>query len=194
MINKKQKIFWFDLETSGLKAKQHAILSLSGIIEIDNKIVDKIDLTMKPFQGDKIVQEALDINGFTIEQIKTFDDPKIAFNKLISFLSKYINRYDKNDKLTLAGYNIVKFDIPFLEQLFKKCNDNYFGSWVNGEPLDVYQFVLIMKKIGYLNIEGAKLEYIAQELNISIKAHDAQEDILATRQVFYKLVEKIKNE
>lgn len=191
-MNGKVKIFYFDLETSGLYSDKHAILSLSGIMEIDGKIVDKIDLTMRPFQGDLIVQEALDINGFTMEQIKTFDDPKIAFKKLINFLSKYINRYDKKDKLTLAGYNIVKFDIPFLERLFKKCDDVYFGSWVNGEPLDVYQFVLIMKKLGVVKSESTKLEFIAKELDIPLIAHDAQNDILATRQIYYKLIDKIE--
>ena len=188
----KQKIFWYDLETSGLEEDKHAILSLSGIIEIDGRIVDKIDLTMKPFKDDLISQEALDINGFTMEQIKTFEHPEIAFRRLIKFLSKHINRYDKKDKLTLAGYNIVKFDIPFLEQLFLKCNDVYFGSWVNGEPLDVYQFVLIMKKLGVVTSDSTKLEVIAQDLNISLKAHDASSDILATREIYYKLLDKIE--
>ena len=186
------KIFWYDVETSGLKEEEHAILSLSGIIEIDGNIIDQINLKMKPFQGDKIVQEALDINGFSIEQIKTFDDPKIAFNKLINFLSKYINRYDKKDKLTLAGYNIIKFDIPFLEQLFKKCSDKYFGSWVNGEPIDVYQIVIMMKRMKVLELEGAKLEIVADNLNIPLKAHDAKEDILATREIYYRLMDKIE--
>ena len=186
------KIFWYDIESGGLNFLENPILSLSGIIEIDGKIIDQINLKMKPFQGDKIVQEALDINGFSIEQIKTFDDPKIAFNKLINFLSKYINRYDKKDKLTLAGYNIIKFDIPFLEQLFKKCNDKYFGSWVNGEPIDVYQIVIMMKRMKFLELEGAKLEIVADNLDISLKAHDAKEDILETREIYYKLMDKIK--
>lgn len=191
MINP-NKIFWYDLETSGLKFKENAILSLSGIMEIDGKIVDDINLTLRPFKGDIIVQEALDINGFTMEQIKTFDHPEVAFRKLIKFFSKYINRYDKNDKFTLAGYNIVKFDIPFLEMLFKKCNDNYFGSWVNGEPLDIYQFVLIMKKLGVVKSKSTKLELIAQDLNIPLNAHDVKEDILATRKVYYELMNKIE--
>ena len=76
--------------------------------------------------------------------------------------------------------------------LFKKCNDKYFGSWVNGEPLDVYQFVLIMKKLGVIKSDSTKLEIIAQELEIPINAHDAKEDILATRQVYYKLMDKIE--
>lgn len=188
----KNKIFWYDLETSGLKAVDNAILTLSGVMEIEGKIVDEINLSMQPFKGDLIIQEALDINGITVEQIKTFDHPEVAFRKLIKFFSKYINKYDKNDKFSLAGYNIVKFDIPFLEMLFKKCNDNYFGSWVNGEPLDVYQFVLIMKKLGGIKCEGAKLEKVAQQLEIPILAHDAKEDILATRKVYYKLIDKIE--
>ncbi len=188
----KQKILWIDEETSGLNKEEHAILSLSALMEIDGKIVDEINLTMQPFKGDKISQEALDINGFTIEQIRTFDHPEVAFKKLIKFFSKYINRYDKNDKFSLAGYNIVKFDIPFLEMLFKKCNDPYLGSWINGEPLDVYQFVLIMKKLGVIKSESTKLEMIAQDLQIPIMAHDAKEDILATRKVYYKLLDKIE--
>ena len=30
----KQKIFWFDCETTGLKSEENAILSLSGVMEI----------------------------------------------------------------------------------------------------------------------------------------------------------------
>ncbi len=191
-MNGKQKVFWYDLETSGLDEEKHAILSLSGIMEIDGKIVDKIDLTMKPFQGDIIDPVALEINGFTMEEIKTFQHPEVAFRRLIKFFSKYINRYDKKDKFSLAGYNITVFDILFLERLFEKCNDVYFGSWVDGFPIDVYQLVIMMKKLGVIKTESIKLSFVAEDLNIPLKAHDATSDILATRQIYYKLMDKIE--
>lgn len=187
-----KKIFFFDLETSGLDELQHAILTFSGIVDLDGKIIDKIDLKMKPFKGDKISPEALKINKLTIEEIKTFDDPYVAFKKLIEFFSKYIDRYDKNDKFTLAGYNIIKFDIPFLKRFFMKCNDKYFGSWVNGYPLDVYQLVVLFRHLGYFKLDHINLENIAKYLNIPINAHDAKEDIIATRKIYYELMNKIE--
>lgn len=186
------KIFFFDIESSGLDSIKNDILTLSGIVEIDGKVKDTINLKMQPFNYDNISKEALEINGLTLEEIKTFDDPKVAHKKLIGFFSKYIDRYNRKDKFTLAGYNIIKFDIPFLNEFFKKCNDKYFGSWVNGYPLDVYQLVVLLKHLNAFNLDNIKLETIANELKIPIKAHEAEADTVATREVYNKLMHKIQ--
>jgi len=188
------KIAWIDIESSGLDAEKNDVLSLSIIIDINGKIEKTINLKMQPHSWDNIDDKALEVNGFTREQIKTFDLPEIALEKLITILSKYVNRYDKNDKLHLAGYNIKKFDIDFMEQFFKKCGDDYFWSWFHSVKFDMYDGVQFFILKGYFSdMENIRLKDVAEELGITIKAHDAQSDVSATRDVCYKLLEKIKD-
>ena len=187
----KQKLFWFDVETTGLDPVKNDILTLAGVFEIDGKIIKGISLKMQPFSYENISKEALEINGLTIEQIKTFDEPKVAYNKLVSFLNTCVNRFNKNDKMIPAGYN-VGFDVNFLFELFKKCGDPYCGSYLDYHKLDIASIVLFFKIHGFFDFHGFKLEKVAQALEIPINAHDAKEDILATRKVYYKLMDKIE--
>lgn len=185
------KIFWFDVESSGLDPVKNDILTLSGVLEIDGKIIKGINLKIQPFNYDNISKEALEVNGLTIEEIKTFDEPKVAYKKLVSFLNTCVNRYDKFDKMIPAGYN-VNFDVNFLFEFFKKCGDPYCGSYLDYHKLDVASLVLFFKIHGLFDFHGYKLEKVANQLEIPINAHDAKEDILATRKVYYKLMDKIE--
>jgi len=187
----KQKLFWFDCETTGLDPVKNDILTLAGVIEVDGKLIKGIDLKIQPFSYENISQEALDVNGLTIEEIKTFDKPEVAYRKLVSFLNKHVNRFNKKDKLIPSGYN-VSFDVEFLFQFFKKCNDPYCGSYLDYHKLDVASLVLFFKIHGLFDFHGYKLTDVAQDLNIPLNAHNAKEDILATRKVYYKLMDKIE--
>ena len=51
-------------------------------------------------------------------------------------LSAHVDRYDKRDKCFFAGYNGI-FDLNFLHAFFKKCGDQYFGSYVWWPSIDV---------------------------------------------------------
>ena len=186
-----KKLFWFDTETTGLDPIKNDILTLAGVYEVDGKIIKGIDLKIKPFSYENISKEALEVNKLTLEQIKTFDEPLVAYKKLIAFFNSCVNRYDKSDKMIPAGYNVM-FDVNFLFEFFKKCNDLYCGSYIDYHKLDVATIVLFFKIQGYFDFHGFKLEKVAKQLEIPIIAHDAKEDILATRKVYYKLMEKIE--
>ncbi len=191
-MNGKQKIAYIDSETTGSDSLQNDILTLSIIIEIDGKIVDKLNVEMQPFNYQSITDEALRINGMTIEQIKKFPSPNEAHKKIVALFEKYINRFDKTDKLIPAGYN-VSFDVDFLFKLFQKCGDPYCGSYIDYHKLDVASLVLFFKIRGYLpDLEGYKLVDVCKALNIELDAHKAEDDILATRKVYYKLMDKIE--
>lgn len=111
------KILWFDVETTGLDPVKNDIITLSAIIEVNGKVERTLDLKVQPHSYENISQEALDINGITIEQMKTFDTPEVAHEKLVAYFSKYVNRYNKLDKFQPAGYNIT-FDMLFLAEFF----------------------------------------------------------------------------
>lgn len=185
------KILWADCETGGLDARKCDILTLAGIVEIEGEVKEEFYFEMQPFDWGSINDEALKINGLTREQIKTFMLPQEAYKKLIIIFSKYINRFDKNDKFLFGGHN-PKFDIDFLSEFFKKNNDKYFGSWFDYHCLDTVTILHLLKFKKVLDIENCKLVTAAQKFGISLDAHNSMNDIRATRELFYKLLEKIE--
>ena len=185
------KILWFDTETTGLDSKNNDILTIAGIIEIDGIVKEEFYVETQPFNYSNISEAALKVNGLTLEQIKTFISPQQAHAKLIEIFSKYIDRYNRADKFTPAGHN-VRFDCDFLNSFFKKNSDKYFGSWFDYHIIDTVQLLQLMKFKGSLDIENCKLVTAAKKFGISLEnAHNAMDDIKATRELFYKLIDKI---
>lgn len=120
------KIAWIDTETTGVDPQKNDIISLACIIEIDGVVKDKLYLEMQPINWDNIEEEALRVNGYTIEKLKTFMTPREAHSKLNNFLGKYCNKFNRQDKYIPAGHNIGRFDIPFLAEFYKKQGINTF--------------------------------------------------------------------
>ncbi len=89
-MNGKQKIAYIDSETTGLDSLQNDILTLSIIIEIDGKIVNKLNVEMQPFNYQSITDEALKINGMTVEQIKKFPSPHEAHKKIVALFENML--------------------------------------------------------------------------------------------------------
>lgn len=186
-----KKILYADTETTGLDPKIHDIVQLAVIIEIDGKVKEKLQWFVQPFNWKDINAEALKINGFTIEQLKTFTEPIAVYRNLILIFDKYIDRYNKNDKFGLAGYN-GQFDRRMLNEFFLKNGDKYFGSYVDYHILDPASLLYLLEYKGALRLKDYHLETACKYFNIEIKAHDAMEDIIATRKLTHKLLEYIK--
>jgi len=184
------KILWIDCETTGFDEKRHAIIQLACILD-DGKgnIIDELNLYMKPFLGDDISKDALEANGTTMEDLRSdhYMPPVSAFTKFIEFMSKYVNKYDSDDKVILAGKN-VKFDIGFLRRLFDKCDDNYYGSWFHYPSIEVESEIakwMVLENAVALNY---KLETLCDHFEIPIcDTHNGYEDIVATFKLYYKL-------
>lgn len=184
------KVLWIDSETSGLSPIENDILTLALLVEIDGEIKDELYLEIQPTNWNSISIEALKINKLTIEQLKTFDLPIVAHERLEQFLSKWIDRYDKKDKFQPAGYN-VEFDCEFLGQFFKKVGDKYYGAWVDYHKFDVATLVQLLALKKVIKLSSYKLVNVAKHFNIEFDAHNAMSDIKATRQLCYKILDRI---
>lgn len=184
------KILWFDVETTGLNNYKNDIIQLACLVEKEGKIVEEKEFRMRPFDLNAVEQEALNVNGRTLEEIKAWPDPKQAFRELISFLGNHVSKYDRADKFYPAGFN-VNFDVGFLKNFFKKNGDNYFGSWFNYKYIDPLQLVFVLEYCGECRFPNNRLGTLCQELGIEIKAHDAMSDIKATYELMKKLRENM---
>jgi DNA polymerase-3 subunit epsilon len=186
------KIFWFDTETSGLDEKENGIISLAYKVEIDGNIEEEGELFSNC--AEKLIEgSALAINGFTLAQMSAFPTASAMYQELINVFSRYINRYDKNDKLIAGGYN-VQFDMRFLRQLWLDNGDKYFGSWFAYgviDPSQVLRFLEYAK--GSANI-GGKLVDVAVHYGVDVEnAHDAMADINMTIAVTKAMIDELSN-
>jgi len=176
------KMFHFDTETTGLDPKKHDILQLAYLVEIDGKTRDEGNIFMQPFDYSTITKEALDVNKLNLEQIKTYQNPKNAYDVFVKMLAKYVNKYDRTDKFSPAGYNIG-FDCEFLKEWFIKNRDVYYGSWFNWKRIDPLAILYFMDGMGQLTLPDYKLQTVCDYFEIAIQAHDALSDIRATKQL-----------
>ena len=188
------KIIFIDTETGGVNAEKSALIQLSGIIEVDETEKEKFNFYIKPFENSEVNEKALEVQGRTLEELGTekYIDESIIYKKFLEILDKYIDKYDKNDKFIVAGYN-VKFDIDILKALFERNNNKFLFSYFNSSMLDPLYSVRLLQVAGMLPVlENNKLETWCKYFNIELKAHDSLQDITATKKLIEKLVELIK--
>jgi len=180
------KKIYFDCETTGTNPIKNGIIQIAGIIEINNEEMRSFNIKIKPFESDVIEQEALDISGITLENIKGFEDPKTAYNSIVNLFDNYIDKYDKYDKFIVCGYN-VRFDIDFLKEFFIKNGNDYLFSYF-GKPKDPFPVIQYLSAIGKIDSVNNKLSTICEYFKIDIRnAHDAMADIRATKFLIEKL-------
>jgi len=190
-----EKLFFFDLETTGTNFWQHGIHQISGCIEIDGEVKEYFDFKVQPNPAAKIEQAALDVAGVTLDQIMAYTPMGEVFKTLSAMLGRYVDKFDKKDKFYLVGFNNASFDNNFLRAWFvqnatdekQKAYGNYFGSWFWSNCLDV--FVLATPKLFKVRAEmsDAKLKTVAKALGIEVdetRLHDAEYDIDITRQIY----------
>lgn len=192
-----EKLFFFDLETTGTDPAKNGIHQISGCMIIDGEIKTRFNLHCRNFPDQIVNLDALAISDITLGRLESYDDPKVAHRQLIELLSQYCDKYDRRDKFHLAGYNNANFDNAFLREFFRRCGDDYFGSWFWPDPIDVYvlaSFCLMPRRHQMLNF---RLHSVAAEFGIVVnpdKLHDAAYDIDLTYQVYLKCKSKLTRE
>jgi DNA polymerase III alpha subunit (gram-positive type) len=133
------KLLFFDLETTGVKFWRNGIHQIGGIVGIDGQEAERFDIRLAPNPAATIEQEALDVAGVTLEQVQSYQPMEEGYRQLVGILSKYVNKFDKRDKM--------------------------------------YLVMTVAKTMG-IEIDENKL-------------HDATYDIELTRDIFYKIINKM---
>lgn len=184
------KLFFYDLETTGVNFWRHGIHQISGAIVIDGEIKERFDFKVKPHEKAIIENDALAVGNVGKEQILAYPLMSEVYKNLTSMLAKYCNKFDKKDKFHLVGYNINSFDNAFFRAFFVQNNDNYFGSWFWSDSIDC--MVLASNKLRSKRTEliDFKQKTVAAYLGIEVeeaKLHEAQYDIDLCMQIFEKV-------
>jgi DNA polymerase-3 subunit epsilon len=175
-----EKLFFYDLETTGTKFWKNGIHQISGAIVIDGEIKERFNFKVRPNESAIIEEEALKVANVTKEQVMAYPPMKDIYSQIIKIISKYVDKFDKKDKFHLVGYNNASFDNPFFRAFFVQNNDNYFGSWFWSDSIDVmvlasYKLMKYRSKMVDFK-QSSVAKYVGIKVDDS-KLHDADYDI-----------------
>lgn len=191
-----KKELFLDTETTDL-GPNAAIVQIAGIIVVDDEVKEEFNIKLRPHIGAVINEEALKVTGLTKEEINSYENSFIGMMNFERILSKYVDKYDKNDKFILIGQNTI-FDFEKLIQFYKRNNNPFLGSFINFKTyLDTLHIVKILQYIGKLpQLENNKLSTWCEYFNIELgdNAHDALADIRATRELFIKVIDLLEGD
>ena len=193
LLNLQKPIVFFDLETTGTNPARHGIHQISGEIVVDGETKESFDYHVRPNPKAQIDPAALQVAGVTEAQIMAYPPMEDVYKQLVEMLAKYVDRYDRQDKFFLVGYNNASFDNSFLRGFFRQNGDEYFGSWFWANSIDV----MVLATQYLLNerpqMENFKLSTVAGHMGIGVNAdalHSADYDIALTRAIYEKIVGK----
>lgn len=182
-----------DVETTGLDSRIHDVIEMSLL-----RLSDNVQKTwhLKPLNPDHAEAAALRINGHKLEDLKhltkfgreTYRDP----NEVLVEVENWIQEDGTPaEKRILVGQN-VNFDKDMFDQLWKKCNakDTYpFGRRI----MDTMQIEFFLDFCKGSMADGYSLSNLIKKYGVkNEKAHTAEADVKATREVFDKQVEFFK--
>lgn len=180
------KRLWVDIETTGLTPSKYAIWQIAYAYN-DGPI--KV-ITMKPDNDQLIDEKALVIGGITEDELANFKPQREGYVQLLSDLDTYVDKFDKTDKLFIAGYNCERFDGPHLRMLFERQGNKYFGSYFWPASHDIMILASFCLAETRHLMYDFKLKSVAEALKINVeseKLHDASYDIHLTRLVYQEL-------
>lgn len=191
---------WIDLETTGLQAYRHGICQIGVILEEVNPITGNASLEewttlVQPDKSCRIEDKALEVSGVTREMMETAPHERDVKKQFEALLSKYVDKFDKTSKAFFCGYNAT-FDNNFVREWWKRCFDDYFGSWFWSGTIDAMSLSLDALQATRWEMPDFKLETVARhvlgedEFNYVVgegATHDAMTDIRLTRAIYQRL-------
>jgi len=187
-----EKIFFYDLETTDVKKSTLGIHQISGAIMIEGEVKETFNFKVCPHEGFSYTEEALAIGKVTLESLQSHPKEPEIYQQIVAILSKYVDKYDKQDKFHLAGYNISSFDNEIFRGFFKRNNDNYFGSWFWADCIDLYPILSFRLRKKRYQLVDFKLQTIAAILGIIVEEenlHNASYDVDLCVKIFNIITE-----
>lgn len=182
---------FFDLETTGTKFWRNGIHQISGAVVINGQVKESFNYHVRPNLACTIEEEALKVAGVTKEQVMAYPPMQQVYTQFVQMLGKYVDRYNKKDKFTLAGYNNTSFDNPFLRAWFVQNGDFYFGSWFWSSSIDV--MVLAAQRLleERAEMDNFKQGTVAKYMGVPVSddnLHDALYDIRVCMAIYQHML------
>jgi len=173
-LNLKIPLCFFDLETTGVNIAHDRIIEIAVIKLMPGGDVHKKVNLLNPTIP--IPAESTAIHGITNEQVK--DKP--VFKEVAREYARFMEGCD------LAGFNILKFDVPMLVEEFLRADVDF--DYSRKKIVDAQKIFHLMEK---RTLSAAYKFYCQQELT---NAHSAESDTQATMEVLMAQIEKYEGQ
>lgn len=165
-------LIYFDLETTGTNINTDKIIE---IYAVKHKVDGGIEEYYQLVNPQRFIElEATAVHGFTYDMLK--DKP--TFADIAPTVFEFFKDCD------LGGYNIMKFDIPFLTEELMKCKIPF-----NPLKQNIVDGFRILTKLESLKLGDVYKRYFGEEID---GAHGAEADVNATIRVIEKQSEIYK--
>ncbi len=189
--------FFYDLETSGLNARNDRVMQFAGIrTDMDlNQVGEPINILVKLNDDILPSPDAVMVTGITPQHTLEEGYNEAEFSKMLS------NDVFTSDTIAV-GFNNIRFDDEFVRHLFwRNFYDAYEWSWKEGRSrwdiLDLVRMTRALRPDGIKwpvdekGVATNRLELISKINKLShSKAHDALSDVEALIDVTKLIREK----
>jgi DNA polymerase-3 subunit epsilon len=172
-LNLSKPIAFFDLETTGTNVGTDRIVEISVLKVLPDNTEEKYTKRVNPTIP--IAEEATKVHG--ISNADVANEP--AFADLAPELNNFLKGCD------LAGYNLLKFDVPLLVEEFLRVDIDF--DMKNRRIIDVQN---IFHKMEQRTLHAAYRFYCDKDLT---DAHSAEADTIATYEVLKAQLSKYEN-
>ncbi|MEM9327399.1 MAG: exonuclease domain-containing protein [Bacteroidota bacterium] len=169
-LNLRSPLVVFDLETTGTSIVNDRIIEIAMIKILPSG--EEIEKTRRLNPTIKIPKETSLIHGIYDDDVKD----ESTFKQVAKSMAQFLEGCD------LAGFNILKFDVPMLVEEFLRANVDFEVD--TRRLLDAQKIFHLMEK---RNLSAALKFYTGKEL---VNAHSALADTQATLDVFKAQIER----
>ena len=153
---------------------------------------------MRPTNWDIIEDDALEVQEKTLEDLRAYPEPQEGFQQFINLCERHVDKFNKADKAKIFAYN-AQFDMDLLFRLFQAYSppgNGIFKMYNVGNYfyknaiciMNAYIFAVELEK--FPPPENYKLSTVCRENDIEFIAHDAAEDINATKRLYHLIRSK----
>ena len=91
----------------------------------------------------------------------------------------------------MVGQN-PSFDYNFLTKFFQKNGNQFLYAYIQYYLIDLIAAAALFQSAGKIKVPNMRLETMADYFGIKLKAHDAAEDVRATRELYHAYVNLIR--
>jgi DNA polymerase-3 subunit epsilon len=166
-------LVFFDLETTGLDFEQDRIIQFAFLKVMPDKQQSEWQELVNP--GIAIPPEATRVHGIDDNQVK--DKP--GMDHFAPLICEFVSNCD------LAGFNIARFDIPFLQAELKR-----HGCGLDLKKTQCVDAQAIFHRKEPRDLTAAYKFYCSKDLH---GAHDAMQDVRATLNVLDAQLERYED-
>jgi DNA polymerase III subunit epsilon len=169
-LNLKIPICFFDLETTGVNIAHDRIIEIAVIkVTPHGEVIRKANLLNPTIP---ILPESTAIHGITNEDVKN----KPVFKEVAREYARFMEGSD------LAGFNVLKFDVPMLVEEFLRADVEF--DYSRKKIIDAQKIFHIIEK---RTLSAAYKFYCQKEMT---NAHSAESDTEASMEVLMAQIEK----